>query len=649
MPDATRRLGVVVAVVVAILGLAVAVSLQGTAPQPRVSADPIPSQSATPPPVASTIRSFRGFSVLPGEPAEPIGKSLQSRLWSIDGRWWAALVEPRTRETRIYELSADASSWTDTGVLIDERIGAVADTLWEDGHLYVATIVPGRATANGGRISRFSVGPDGRFTLDPNFPVRLTDGGLEAISIARDSTGRLWAAVVRNGQVQVAHSTTHEALWSVPERLPSQDAAVGPDDLAALVALDSGRLGVVWTQVAAETVSFASRADADPVDRWSDPEVAFDGLPISDNAISVAAAPGGRVAAAIETTMAELADPGQAAVQSAVVVRDGDGTWRRTLLSRVEDHLGPPTILVDAVAGQLHVFATSPRRGGEVYLKSADIERLEFPAGRGTLVVGHTSDPKMAVPTSTKQSVDLNSDFVVVAFDRDSGTYWHAVLGSIEAGGPSRPPPPSPSASAAPAPALNALVNDNFDPWPVDGVIGNGWLMRTGDPPGALTAVADATGKGRHARLRTAAASAVRACKSFAAVAGGTLVAQVRVQFDAIGPADVVISSLRDRSGEAASVRFGQGGTFAYYAGPSKVRTTVAFRPKTWYRSVLTVRPDKGTYDWVVRASDGSVLVRVERVPFRDAAATQVSSLCLQSSEGRAGLSLVFDDVVVSR
>jgi hypothetical protein len=124
---------------------------------------------------------------------------------------------------------------------------------------------------------------------------------------------------------------------------------------------------------------------------------------------------------------------------------------------------------------------------------------------------------------------------------------------------------------------------------------------------------------------------------------------RTRVQLDSLGTTDAVIASLRDRSGESATVRFGQGGTFAYYAGPTKVRSTVAFRTKTWYRSIVTVRPGRGTYDWVVTTDGGDVLLRVQRIPLRDSAAAAVSSVCLQTSEGKAGLGLRFDDVVVSR
>jgi hypothetical protein len=650
MPESIRRIGIVAAVLITALGVVVAVSLQTTGPRPSLEPQPR-SARPTEPAGGETILTFRDFSVLPGEPPEPIGLSLQSRLWSIDGRWWGALVDPASRETRIFALADNRATWRDTGVLVDERVGAVADALWQEGHLYVATTVPGRATANGPRLSRFSFGDDGRFTLDPDFPVRIADGGLTGVSIARDSTDRLWAAFVREGEVRVAHSTTDEAVWSRPERLPSQDGTVGPDDVAALVATDDGRLGIVWADSAAQTVWFAGRADTDPPERWFPAEAALDGLPLSDNAISMAAAPGGRLAVGVQTAVADQTAPGLAAAQSLVLVRDADGTWRRTVLSRVEDHLGPPTLVVDGASGRVHAFGASPRRGGAIRLKSTEIERLEFPAGRGTLVISDPSDPKIEIPTSTKQAVDLEAGLVVLGFDADTGTYWHAVLGPIEPAGPSpsAATSPSPSASGETAPVRATYIHDTFDPWPGGEPIGNGWEMRDGDPPDALTAVDDASGDGRHARLLTAGEAAVRACKSFTAVAAGTLVAETRVYLDAIGTGDAVISSLRDRSGESASVRFGLGGTFAYYAGPTKVRSTTAFRTKTWYRSVVTVGPGRGTYDWLVTTDGGDVVLRVERVPVRDAAATAVSSLCLQTSDGKAGLGLRFDDVVVTR
>ena len=108
-----------------------------------------------------------------------------------------------------------------------------------------------------------------------------------------------------------------------------------------------------------------------------------------------------------------------------------------------------------------------------------------------------------------------------------------------------------------------------------------------------------------------------------------------------------MITSLRDRSGEAASVQFGQGGTFAYYAGDTKVRTTVPIHLDRWYRSVVTADLDAKTYDWRLTDAAGKQVLRVRGIPFRDKATTQLSSICISSSTAADGMR--FDDVSVSR
>jgi hypothetical protein len=651
--DSGRRIAILIAVGVCVLGVAVALSVQGRTPAPTGGPGPtaVPSRPSGGVDPSLAVAGYKDFSVLPGAPAEPIGKSLQSRLWEVDGRWWAVLVEPRTRATHIYALNAERSAWSDTGVVVDERVGAVADAIWAGGHLYVATTVPGRATANGPRLTRFSRTPAGGFRADANFPVRISDGGVAAISITRDSSGRVWAAFVKEGQVMTAHSADDDAVWTAPTKLATQGDAVGEDDLAALVALDSSQVGIVWTRAAGQIVRFAVRHDADPPDAWSAAETVVDGMPLSANAISVKAAPRGRVVATVETAVADTSGAPPAAVESVAVVRDSDGTWRAALLSRVQDRLGPPVVVVDAAGTTIHVFATSPRRGGAIYLKSADLDRLEFPAGKGAVVVSDASNPGIADPTSTAQLVNTDDGLVVLGFDRDAGTYWHGVVRTAATAGSSPSLGPTPRSSEPPVPSVPptiAYIRDNFDPWPVNQPIGNGWELRADDPPGALRAAADGAGDGHHAVLTTLNVAPVRACKSFTPVTTGAVVVEMRVRLDALGSADAVITSLRDRGAESASVRFGQGGTFAYYAGATKVRTEVAFRTGTWYRSTVTVHPDRGTYDWLLASDGGKALVRAERIPFRDPAVKQVGSVCVQTSEGKAGLRLRFDDVVVS-
>ena len=358
----------------------------------------------------------------------------------------------------------------------------------------------------------------------------------------------------------------------------------------------------------------------------------------------------GTVVVAVQTAASDTAGAGASDPDSVILVRDPTGAWRTTLFARVGDRLGQPIVLLDRVSDELYVFATSPRRGGTVHLKRSSVDRLEFPSGRGLTVISDPSDPKVAYLTSAKSPVVLADGFVVQGFDDQTGFYWDAHIGPpggvAPTPGVSVSPDVGPSASPGPSPRT-VLFTNGFDAWEPGATIEAGWELGPAGVTGTLKAAADATGDGRHARLRPDAKAAVRACKSFPATASGRVIADTAIRLDAIGPADAVITSVRDRSGEAASVRFGQAGTFAYYRGGTKVRTNVPIRLDRWYRSVVTVDLDDGTYDWRLTDAKGKQVLRVRDIPFREKSTTQVSSICISSSTAADGIR--FDDVSVSR
>ena len=653
MTEARRRIAIVLIAAAVVLGAAVAISIAARPdPTPASSPGSIGSdRPPTPPPEDATVRAYRGVTLLPGPPVEPPGRPLQSRLWTIDGRWWAAMIEPVTRETWIFALSDDGSAWADTGVRLDERPGAMVDVLWSGERLYVVSGVPGRSTHDGVRLSRFSRDPAGAFLLDPNFPVPITERGVTAASLARDGTGRLWAAFIQEGGVLVAHSIDNDAVWAPPE--PVADATpVGDRDVAGIVADGASGVSLVWSDTPTRSIRATSRSDDDAPERWSPAEALFDGLPLADEPLGLASDAAGSLFVTIETAVADdpAADDGAPAI--VLLVRDAAGAWRQSLVARVGDRLGLPFTVIDPGAAEAYVLASSPRHGGSVHLKRSAIGRLEFPAGRGLTLIADSTIPDIAYLSSTKQPIDLESGFVVQGLDEEAGVYWHAVIrppdgmavptpsasaGPGRSGSPSAPPPP-----VGPMP----VFTDDFEPWPLNGPIGNGWRIRPADAVGTLVVVADAPNGNRSAQLVPTGADPIRACKDFAPLATGVLTAEVRFNVDATGAADAVITSLRDGGAEAASVRFGQGGTFVYYSGATRVRTTVPSRLDTWYRSTLTVHLDSRTYDWRLATDDGSELLKFDGVPFREPEASQVSEICVASSTGGG---VRFDDVRVSR
>ena len=330
---------------------------------------------------------------------------------------------------------------------------------------------------------------------------------MSAASIARDESGRVWAAFVQDGRVLVAHSTVDDAVWDAPGQVPGDVAPVGPSDVAALVADDAGGLGLIWSNANDRSIRFVHRDDADPPERWSEPELAFEGLPLADEPISAAAGDDATIFVVVGTAVADEPDAGQSDPSSVILERKTDGTWRSALVARVADHLGQPIALVDRAAAEVYVFATSPRHGGSVQLMRAAIDRLQFPVGRGLTVIEDPSNPEIGYLTSAKGAIDLERGLVVLGFDDKTGSYWHALIGPADGLGSSETPPAPSSASPSLAPPPSAIgpsavFTDNFDPWPLDGPISNGWELGPAGVAGSLTAAQDASGSGLNAHLQ---------------------------------------------------------------------------------------------------------------------------------------------------
>ena len=125
------------------------------------------------------------------------------------------------------------------------------------------------------------------------------------------------------------------------------------------------------------------------------------------------------------------------------------------------------------------------------------------------------------------------------------------------------------------------------------------------------------------------------------------LVVDLEILAEAIGESDVVITSIRSGSSEAVSVRFGQGGTFAYYAGAEKIRTTARNRLDRWLHSRVTVHLDTATYDWRLTAADGTGIVNVRDIPFRESV-DGASSVCIGTSAAPGRPVVRFDGVRVA-
>src|ERR671912_2473526 len=181
-------------------------------------------------------------------PTGPTAAKTQSKLWFNDGTWWGILFDGSSEEYHIYRYNRTGDAWSDTGTLVDGRNTSRADALWDGLHLYVVSAgTEASLQRDSARFLRYSYDPlTKRYSLDEGFPETITEGGMEAITVARDTTGKLWATYTQNTQdgelrrVYVTHTVGSDASNWIEPFVPSlEGTTVSIDDISGIVAFGS--------------------------------------------------------------------------------------------------------------------------------------------------------------------------------------------------------------------------------------------------------------------------------------------------------------------------------------------------------------------------------------------------------------------------
>jgi hypothetical protein len=617
------------------------------------------SPSVPPPSVNPSVNRSSSTAALPNEPTtaayldqvlgaaaagSPTGDRAQSKLWIAGGAWWAAMVEPTSLQYHIYELVDGGKTWRDTGTLIDERRSAQPDCLWDGTHLYIVSATAALTESGAARLIRYRFDEKARrFVVDTNFPIPITATGVDSMVLAQDSTGRLWTThIAEDGQVTVNRTLGDDLHWGVPFALPAPGSLVTPDDVATVVAFGPGRIGVMWSSRSTGAFYLASHLDGDPDDSWAAPETAIQDRGMANDQLKAVATADGRLYAAVTTALGD--DPASPSTAPGILLlaRAVDGTWSSVLVSQLRDQNGSPLVAVDETDGILYVMATTPKRGGTINFKRSRVDGPSFTTGSGSLLIADPAAPLTSRGTSSKGGVSPETGLVVLAYDPSTTRYLHGVVdlgGGVAAG-------PVPAAGVRVGPQL--VFRDDFDPWKVGSSPNIGWALRETDPVGSFTVqgLPNKINKSGSLVARSAGKD-VRACKSFQPVTTGDLTIDLRVRLVRTGPSDAVLTEVRGPGVEAATLRFGQNGMFAYFSGQTKIRTLVPVRNATWYRSVVVVHLKTHTYDWTLYNQVRRRLIAVRNVPWRDVTSLPVDKVCLRTSTGGPRIRLYWDDISV--
>ena len=396
------------------------------------------SVTPSPPAPVPTEAGYRDFSFGTVTTESPSGEKPESKLWWNDGSWWGSLYNDQAQAFHIYRLDVATQRWVDTGTVLDDRSDSKADVLWDEAnqklyvasHIFVASGVPTPSSASWGRLYRLTYSAGAKtYTLDAGFPVDVTRGKAETLTIAKDSFGRLWVTYVESGNVMINRSMSSDADWGEPFVLPLSPAVatVSTDDISAAMAFQADKVGVMWSNQLNSKFYFAVHQDGDADTVWQPeetpmPDSACTGA-CADDHINLKTDAAGRIFAAVKTSLSTSDSP-----LVMLLVRGQGGGWSSYIYSQVRDRDTRPLVLLDEQQGRIHVFTGSTEAGGEIRYKSTNVSNIQFAPGTGQIFIRSNRDVNINNPTATKQNLNGTTGLVVLASDYVTRFYWHNYL-----------------------------------------------------------------------------------------------------------------------------------------------------------------------------------------------------------------------------
>lgn len=424
----------------------------------------------------------------PREVVSPTADKPQSKLWYAYGSWWGLLVERDGAESdgsngatvRIFQLDdTSLDGWRDTGVVVDARLNSTADVLWDGDTLYVAS----RAPDSDLRVSHFTYDAAGEEWSLAGAVETVGSGGPESVSIAKDSTGRLWITYTKGDRVWVAHTTVGDRRWGAAYAPAAPDTTITGDDISSVVSFDDS-IGVMWSDQESDRYTFAVHTDGDPDGVWSI-ETPIAGFGVADDHLSLQVAPspdGDQVLAAIKTSFSDLRGVTPTAPQILVLTRDNRGRWSSVPAGTVEDGHTRPILAIDSSNDEVYLISAAAGLG--VFYKRSPLNNLAFPGGRGEALMGQGSGA-VNDPVTAKAAGTAKSGLVVLASSDGAKAYHHATIGlpTPEADGADPTPPATVTATVTTGCQVELL-------WPAahdDVEVVRYWISRDGQPVGSTS------------------------------------------------------------------------------------------------------------------------------------------------------------------
>ncbi|HEX9653188.1 MAG TPA: hypothetical protein VGA99_05715, partial [bacterium] len=377
------------------------------------------AQNCTSTPVTQGYRDFNyGSTVIDF----PTAEKPESKLWINDGFWWGSLWDPSANRYRIYKFDKDDQCWQNVGPDIDDRANTLSDALSDGQKLYIVSHL--YSGSGPSRLYRYSYNNStDSYTLDSGFPVNVNQNNAEALTIAKDSNGKLWITWENSNKIMINRSTTNDQTWGTPFQLPVQGGNVAGDDISAILSIGSNKIGVMWSNQNDKKMYFAVHNDGDGDTTWQPREEALVDQnlgAVADDHLNVkmSSDDGGNVFAITKTSLS-----GGDAPLIYVLKRASNGSWSRHIFGLKRDNHTRPILLIDEENRKLYAFARD--NNGVQRMKNTSLDNISFSPGLGEPFISSSSDDDVNNATSTKQNLNSSTGLLVLASDEGSHNYLH--------------------------------------------------------------------------------------------------------------------------------------------------------------------------------------------------------------------------------
>ncbi|WP_240721333.1 Ig-like domain-containing protein [Pseudarthrobacter sp. NamE5] len=265
---------------------------------------------------------------------------------------------------------------------------------------------------------------------------------VEALTIDKDSTGRVWATWQQANRIYLNVTGTDGKTWGTPFPHPSSLSNVSVDDTSALIAFD-GKMGVMWSRQAGDATDgmyWSYHVDGADDTAWTTPVAAVKGQRSGDDHMNLKwlDSSGDQVFAAVKTSFTSASQP----LIQLLGFNSTTSTWSAHTIATVAECPNRVIVLIDESTRMLRTFATYPKpggttnagvctsSGGAIYEKSTPLDNIDFSAATKTPRIVD-ADQYVHNVTSTKQNLNsttrgtTNSGLLLLADANATSMYWY--------------------------------------------------------------------------------------------------------------------------------------------------------------------------------------------------------------------------------